>query len=864
MNYDYTLDLYISVLRKQIHYLKEVGGKQYKIFSGERIASEKEGYIYSFECDNELHLGDSFPVRIELKGRKYQGEILSIEGFTLWIATTIDLGENVDVGYLTCEPWNLLDALIKRLYECKDGARNGVSHLLVEEGDTLFKRGEAHKILTGQLAARKNVRSNPITAIWGPPGTGKTYTLSNIALDCVKEKKKVLIVSQSNVSVDGAINKILDIVNNGTNDEFIKNGNILRYGFVKDQSLSQHPTATSFNYVLSKLPDLKRKREKLEEKFKEYRKNGKTTENVEALKEARKELSLRIKYFEKEAVKKAKIVATTASKIAVEKLFYEDTAFDVVIFDEASMAYVPQLIYASSLAKEKFIFLGDFKQLAPIAQGKDDLNTLTRDIYSFLNISDERGNINYHPWLVLLNEQRRMNPVIAEFANRYVYKGMINSAIMQQDQRIKSLTAKGPFPNEAMILMNLSGTYNVAMKNAERSRFNIMSAIISVLTAVECTNNGFEVGIITPYSAQARLIRAMIQDLDASNIECSTIHQFQGSERQVILFDAVESYPGSRAGLLLTSEENNNVQRLVNVAVTRAQAKLITVANCGYWNNLLYGKENTLLELIGYQREYGQEIEEKKLSSCVQHLELRRLKVFIEYQKANRQFETDLKQAKNSVSVVIPKGEVVSSDWVNILCNLSKYGVKILIKAENKSVVPPEFTDQAVISENAIVPITVIDERICWYGMPHMNRDFVVQKTKLKTRNWYAFRIHGEKTTDQITSFAELKSVVENGQKQKIEDMKKLESSGLKEYIESKYKCDDCNAPLTLRKGRKYFCGCTKCKHTEFITTNMVESYILNTRYTCPEHGSSVNAKLSKFGVYGWCMCKHAIELGSM
>ena len=33
----------------------------------------------------------------------------------------------------------------------------------------------------------------------------------------------------------------------------------------------------------------------------------------------------------------------------------------------------------------------------------------------------------YHPWLVMLNEQRRMYPEIAAFPNKYVYSNMLDN-----------------------------------------------------------------------------------------------------------------------------------------------------------------------------------------------------------------------------------------------------------------------------------------------------------------------------------------------------------------------------------------------------------------------------------------------------
>ena len=62
---------------------------------------------------------------------------------------------------------------------------------------------------------------------------------------------------------------------------------------------------------------------------------------------------------EKELIHKSAFVATTVSKATVDKAIYTQR-FDVVIFDEASMAYVPQVIFAAGIAKNYFVCLGDF------------------------------------------------------------------------------------------------------------------------------------------------------------------------------------------------------------------------------------------------------------------------------------------------------------------------------------------------------------------------------------------------------------------------------------------------------------------------------------------------------------------------
>ncbi len=63
---------------------------------------------------------------------------------------------------------------------------------------------------------------------------------------------------------------------------------------------------------------------------------------------------------------------------------------------------------------------------------------------------------------------------------------------------------------------------------------------------------------------------------NTSHISCATVHQFQGSESDIVIFDAVESYPKSAVGYLM-GKDPDNIIRLINVAVT---SKRKTDYNC--------------------------------------------------------------------------------------------------------------------------------------------------------------------------------------------------------------------------------------------------------------------------------------------
>ena len=166
-----------------------------------------------------------------------------------------------------------------------------------------------------------------------------------------------------------------------------------------------------------------------------------------------------------------------------------------------------------------------------------------------------------------------------------MYGSLLQSAntIYEHRQAIADLAPK---EKEPMSLVDLSSTYSVCIKTMDGSRINLMSATICIKLA-EMFAGEYGVGIITPYSAQSRLVLAMIRDLQErdkrfSSVRCATVHQFQGSEQPIIIYDAVDCFRMSFPGSLLTSKKNDTANRLFNVAMTRTQGKFILVANKDY------------------------------------------------------------------------------------------------------------------------------------------------------------------------------------------------------------------------------------------------------------------------------------------
>lgn len=653
----------------------------------------------------------------------------------------------MDYAEFTAEPWGLLEALVERIKEL-NADKDHLAYELACKGKTKIKQF-AH-IYKGQDYALKKVLSSEITFIWGPPGTGKTTTLAHASQELLQKGKRILMVSYSNVSVDGALFRVAKMSN-------LPNGQIVRYGYPRLPEVANDDSLTSYGVVLSRHPDLV-------EEYKELlcRKKKLKFKDPEKVKINKRLTFIRgkIKDEEKELVQNASFVATTISKAVVDDAIYGQR-FDVVIFDEASMAYVPQIVYAASLAKDGFCCLGDFRQLPAIVQNKGD-SILIKDIFDYTGITSAVEKGFSHEWLVMLDYQYRMHPNIASFVSEEMYEGMLQSAENIEEDRQK-IADMEPLGNEPICMLDLSSSYSVCMKTRDSSRINLMSALICLKLATLYAGR-YSVGIISPYSAQARLMLAMVRDLRERNndyieITCATVHQFQGSERPVIIYDPVDCFRMPYPGTLLTKKENNVANRLFNVAITRTQGKFIVVGNVDYYKrkkiagDLLFSKlmsELTKNDLMIC----GEDITDELATEAGVDTDL-----FVgarDEEDTWERFMQDITQAKQGVDMYVPGLLADDAEWQNglleVLRNLVKKDIDVNIYWAEEIPVHPKFQQFVIRKSYVTTPCAIIDGNIVWFGEPLSGADFISQGEYLKTEYFPCIRFQGHYTARMLTA----------------------------------------------------------------------------------------------------------------
>ena len=261
----------------------------------------------------------------------------------------------------------------------------------------------------------------------------------------------------------------------------------------------------------------------------------------------------------------------------------ESGLFDLVIVDEASQCSLAAVLPLAYRAK-RLAVVGDPSQLQPIVPVGDRLLQEIAVQTGFENDGLRRRGI-HHKYgsayfafesaakphsSVLLNEHYRCHPHIARWFNRTFYGDQLTVLTDVADTTRRDRT---------ILWQDVAGT---AERPATGSSWlNRVEATQMIEWLGKVLDSESTVGVITPFAAQAQLVRKLAEDrfgrsvLDDAGFMCGTAHRLQGDERDAILLSPVLSHGMSENGARWIEKERN----LLNVAVSRARQALIVLGH---------------------------------------------------------------------------------------------------------------------------------------------------------------------------------------------------------------------------------------------------------------------------------------------
>ena len=600
-NDDYTTD---SLIRDTIRALnKEIAEQNdpqnIESFKGENLTlvrQQGKSYIYQVRITvndgQEPNFHESIPFILKVYDKEITCEVLDFDyGTGVLFFTTNRYINPASYCKVLLDSSFILEELKHRLEDLKN---NGVNEdlpftkFLFEETEEISKVSHKTSPLSSfdrldrsQKKAFLAALDTDLTLIWGPPGTGKSFTLASIiyALYQLGEDRTV-VCCLSNVAVDQLLCKLLDIVD----DEGLKisPGNIYRAGRSMDGRIIGtdylFPNDERTQSLRNQIKDNYDKILKLKE-----HKQDKSEASI-VLKAVNKELREDLKAHTDFLVKSSRLVFSTISNFILNTNLYE-SKFDNLIVDEASMMAMPSLLALGHNISKRIILVGDFQQLSPISMVKDDL--LIDSVFEMSGVNIRNTD---HPALHQLLNQRRSNEKIVDLINRTFYQGkLIPSA-----EESKEVIYSNPFPGKIIALKRVTDGAVRYTKGGTRQNKVFAENVIDILDTLSKDNNAdFTIGIITPYRGQVSLLRALKKEREYadhfdSRVKIGTVHTFQGSECDIIIFDMVDCFKltsggSNRLGQLYHGDEG---ERLLNVAISRARHKLILVCDPEYIKNI--------------------------------------------------------------------------------------------------------------------------------------------------------------------------------------------------------------------------------------------------------------------------------------
>ena len=437
-----------------------------------------------------------------------------------------------------------------------------------------------------QYSAIEKMFSNDVTFLWGPPGTGKTTTIATAIHEMIRQGKKVLAVSISNIAVDQIALKCLST---GKYPRPSK-GEIIRFGYSKLEAVKNEdiffPSRDIIERLRKEIADLETQLKHISDPLEKAKIRDLVTEKTLALKKATVE-----------PLWHAKATLTTAIQVCLVEEFRE-LDFDVVIVDEASMLSIAIVAILGKIPKEKLIIAGDYKQLAPIALAETDLakKWLHRDVFDLAGVT----NTFNHPALAMLTQQHRMHEDICEVISDSFYLSQLTTYISDENRIGTNFPPTKGKAREFRSLTPQYGSKVEKLSGQSYSRYNIKTSDV-VLELVEklIKQPGKPcIGIITPYKAQASRLSKLVKELGnkTNNPKCrdvkvGTVHSFQGDESDIIIFDLVDNSEEGPGRLF----KGKTGERLMNVAISRAKGKVIIVGDPEIFQNDMELKKLDLL-----------------------------------------------------------------------------------------------------------------------------------------------------------------------------------------------------------------------------------------------------------------------------
>lgn len=404
-----------------------------------------------------------------------------------------------------------------------------------------------------------------VAIIHGPPGTGKTTTVAELIRQATERGEKVLATAPSNMAVDNLLERLLR-----AGVKAVRLGHPARVL----PELREH----TLDLLVENHPDLKVARKLLKE-ARVLRDQASRFTRAKPVRGAKQELRAEAKELVADAQRIERQViaelldgaeALCVTLTGIDHEVIGPRQFDLAVIDEACQSTEPAC-WIPLIRSRRLILAGDHCQLPPTVIASEaqregfGVSLQERLIKQFGEQAISRR----------LTVQYRMHAAIMQFSSREFYTDELVAHESVASHLLCDLPAveRLPLTETPLEFIDTAGAnYNEEQEPDGESRRNpeeaaLVERKVDALIAAGLAPS--EIAVISPYSAQVRLLR---EKLGEDGPEVDTVDGFQGREKEAVVLSLVRSNTTGEIGFLGDT-------RRMNVALTRARRKLIVIGD---------------------------------------------------------------------------------------------------------------------------------------------------------------------------------------------------------------------------------------------------------------------------------------------
>jgi AAA domain len=457
--------------------------------------------------------------------------------------------------------------------------------------------GEIRKLLPSRLNAaaggvHPQVRSSAPTGLpqlqpwwkhawsilWGPPGTGKTWTTGQqIAALLADPTERILIVSTTNKATDAVAISLGEAARCCCPDALEK-ARLLRIG--KGASFGEFSRRNLGSMLQGTESGLHHRIEELADRLRQEQDREQKALSRMQLSELRAMGDKSRRRFvdpDVQVVVATAFRATTSLRdpVVSEMVSRGEAPFTTICIDEAGLMSRAAIAALSLLAARRVVLVGDSRQLAPISRISRILPSRQQRWLASSGLSHLETMDNPHAAVHVLTEQRRMHPDVCKVVSTYQYGGALTTASDVVNRGFSLPDLLKAFSRTIWYVLDEESP-DLASIRAERGPGNKSWSRPITVPVLEKLFAGPDIRtasglFVSPFRAQSRLVAEWLAARKMKLWEASTVHSQQGSEADIVVFDTVNA-----TNCVWQIDE---WQRLVNVGLSRAREAIILMAS---------------------------------------------------------------------------------------------------------------------------------------------------------------------------------------------------------------------------------------------------------------------------------------------